>query len=158
VQGRRELAGGEGATAAAEPVTRGAVDPEELAAAGQRLGILLEALGVLAVGGQLRAAADLLHVRRELLGLVLVELRFLLLGLRLLAGHRHAAGAHLELDRGRPHADEARAAPLDTLPVTAVTGDAAGVVELLAPLRDGGELPIVVGERTRRERGVNATG
>ena len=61
-----------------------------------------------------------------------VELRRLALGLRLLAGQRHAAGADLELHRGRADADQARAAVLDALGVAAVAGDAAGVEERLA--------------------------
>ena len=50
-----------------------------------------------------------------------------------LAAHRgHAAGGHLEVDRGLADADEAGAAVGHALQVRAVAGDAGGVVELLA--------------------------
>ena len=56
--------------------------------------------------------------------------------LGLLAGHRHPAGADLELDRGRADADQARTAALDALGVAAVAGHAAHVEQRLA-LRGG---------------------
>ncbi|GAB3859462.1 hypothetical protein GCM10027610_098880 [Dactylosporangium cerinum] len=134
-------------------MARGAVDPVQLAAvredlvtAAGLLDLLVEALRA----RQLRAAAQLLDVGAELGGLVLVELRRLALGLRLLAGQWHAARVDLELHGGGTDADEARSPVLHALGVAAMAGDAADLVDRLAVGRRVGQLHGVLGAADAR--------
>ena len=103
--------------------------------------------------GDGRAAADGLDVRRELLGLLLVELG----GPCAPASapwpvERHPAGADLEVDRRAADADQRRAAVRDALQVRAVAGDAADLVQLLA----GGDVCGLLGRVGAPRRAANA--
>ena len=114
------LPGREGSAAAGEVVARRAVEPEQLAAAGR----VLAAQRLAALRGGLRAAAAGLDERADRVHLLRRELGGLALRLRLLAGHRHATGGHLEVDGRVADADQARTAVLHALQVAAVAGDA----------------------------------
>lgn len=129
---------GQRAARAGEVVAHGAVDAEQLTAAGD---IGVRARGVLAVrDGGSRGQGR--HVGGHRSDLLVGELDVLLAG-RLHAGHRqrHPAGAHLEVDRRRADAGEAGAAG-GALGAEPVTGGAVGLEELLALLdlvgADGG--------------------
>ena len=69
-------------------------------------------------------AAEGLDVLAHLARLVLAEQRVLPVGLGVLAGQRHPAGADLELHGRRADPEQARATSLDALRVGAVAGDA----------------------------------
>ena len=129
----RVLAGRQRAALAGEVVARRAVQPEQVAAAGdvaseQRL---LGDLAVL-VARDDRSAAVGLYERAERVDLGLVELGGLLRRLGLAAHGGHASGGHLEVDRRITDADEAGAAIRHALQVDAVARHARRVEQLLA--------------------------
>ena len=165
VQGRGVAAARHGSAGAVEVVARGAVGEEDLATAGDGLLALLlrQAVdGVVVRAGDGGAGGERRDVRRERSDLLVVVDRLLARGLLAGVGHRHAAGADLEVDGGGADADEggadlvAVAGGGDALAVLAVAERAAHEEELAAL---GDEL-LVAGALGlgRRERGVEATG
>ncbi len=127
-------------------VTSGAVGAEELAAFGEV--VLVDALevGVLGIrnGGTWAQRGD---ERGERLDLLVVEDHRLLVGLRAGLGHRHPAGADLEVDRRRADVGERRAV------LVAVLGQLAlavlAVAERAADEEELAALGDVLGRRAR---------
>ncbi|CVN53272.1 Uncharacterised protein [Streptococcus pneumoniae] len=123
------LAAGERTAGRSRVVAHGAVDAEQVAAAGD-VHVLVVHVQVLVLGDG-RAGAERGDVGGELRRLLVVELVRLDLGLRAVHLHRHAAGAHLEVDGGGADTDQGRTGgtPRGT---RAVARGAVRVEELLA--------------------------
>jgi len=111
----------------------------------------------------LRSGAEAGDVRGQGVDLVLVEAGVLDLDLGAGLGHRHPAGADLEVDGGGTDTDQGGAVELpvlggDALTVGAVAGGAVDHEELFALGDESSVVLLLLGLGGRGERGVRAAG